>query len=154
MSDEERLSYHQDRSGPLMDELESWMQEQFDQKLVEPNSALGKAIAYMMKRWDRLTLFLREPGAPLDNNISERALKKAILHRRNSLFYKTENGARVGDLFMTLIHTAELAGANPFDYLTALLSNPEHASRDPDQWLPWNYEATRDRTQSNSTVSV
>jgi hypothetical protein len=63
---------------------------------------------------------LRQPGAPLDNNICERALKKAILHRKNSLFYKTENGARVGDLFMSLVHTCELCGANPFDYLTQL----------------------------------
>ena len=64
---------------------------------VEPNSGPGAAIAYMTKRWDRFTLFLRQPGAPLDNNLCERALKKAILHRKNSLFYKTQNGARVGD---------------------------------------------------------
>jgi len=139
LSDEERLSYHQDHSGPLMNELETWMREQIDQKLVEPNSSLGKAIAYMTKRWDRLTLFLREPGAPLDNNIAERALKKAILHRKNALFYKTENGARVGDLYMTLIHTAELAGANPFDYLTALLQQTDDTQRDPGRWMPWNY---------------
>jgi hypothetical protein len=44
------------------------------------------------------------PGAPLDNNIAERALKKAILHRKNSLFYKNRNGAQMGDLFMSLIH--------------------------------------------------
>lgn len=95
----------------------------------------------MTKRWDRLTLFLRQPGAPLDNNIAERALKKAILHRKNALFYKTENGARVGDLFMSLVHTAELASVNPFDYLTALLSNTDRAARDPGRWLPWNYAA-------------
>jgi transposase len=139
MSPEERLSYHQEHSRALMDDLEEWMHEQIDRKLVEPNSALGKAIAYMTKRWDRLTLFLRQPGAPLDNNIAERALKKAILHRKNALFYKTQNGARVGDLFMSLIHTAELARVNPFDYLTALLSNTDGIARDPDQWLPWNY---------------
>ena len=148
LSDEERLSYHQDHSGPLMDGLKAWIKEQTEQKLVEPNSALGNAMAYVTKRWDRLTLFLREPGAPLDNNIAERALKKAILHRKNALFYKTENGARVGDLFMSLIHTAELVGANPFDYLTALLSNPSDAQRDPGRWMPWNYAATlSDRTQ-------
>ena len=118
------------------------MLQQVDQKLVEPNSSLGKAIAYMTKRWDRLTLFLSEPGAPLDNNIAERALKKAILHRKNALFYKTKNGARVGDLFMGLIHTAELAGANPFDYLTALLRHPAEMRSHPERWLPWNYRPT------------
>ena len=155
LSDEERLSYHQDHSGPLMDELERWMHEQVDQKIVEPNSALGRAIAYMTKRWDRLTLFLSEPGAPLDNNIAERALKKAILHRKNALFYKTENGARVGDLFMGLIHTAELAGTNPFDYLTALLQHTACAQTDPGQWLPWNYTmALGGRAQSESPASA
>ncbi len=142
MSDEERLRYHQKHSQPLMDGLRAWMDERFDQKLVEPNSALGSAITYMTKRWDRLTLFLREPGAPLDNNVVERALKKAILNRKNALFYETENGARVGDLFMSLIHTAELVAANPREYLTAVLTHIDVAQRDPGRWMPWSYSAT------------
>jgi len=76
-----------------------------------------------------LTLFLREPGAPIDNNLVERILKGAILHRKNSLFYKTLNGATVGDLFMSLIHTYELNGANPFDYLSQLLRHTEELQR-------------------------
>jgi transposase len=47
-------------------------------------------------------------------------LKKSILHRKNSLFYKTRNGAQMGDLFMSLIHTCELNAVNPFDYLNEL----------------------------------
>jgi transposase len=76
---------------------------QIKQRKVEPNSSLGKAIGYMLDHWDKLTLFLRQPGAPLDNNICQQALKKAILHRKNAYFYKTENGSHVGDLFMSLI---------------------------------------------------
>ena len=95
---------------------------------------------YLLKHWERLTLFLRQPGAPLDNNICERALKKAILHRKNSLFYKTENGARVGDLFMSLIHTCELCSANPFDYLTQLQRHAGELARNPSEWMPWNYQ--------------
>jgi transposase len=64
--------------------------------------------------------FLDFPDVSSDNNIAERALKRAILHRKNALFYKTLNGARVGDMFMTFIHTAELNGVNLFDYLVAL----------------------------------
>ncbi len=139
MTPEERLHFHQAQSAPLMDELEKWLREQIEQRKVEPNSGLGEAIGYMRKHWQALTLFLREPGAPLDNNICERALKKAILHRKNALFYKTENGARVGDLFMTLIHTAELHGANPFDYLVALQRHHEQVTETPTQWMPWNY---------------
>lgn len=139
MTAEERLAYHQSLSKPTMDELREWLQRQFDDGLVEPNSALGEAINYLLKRWDAMTLFLRKAGAPLDNNICERALKKAILHRKNSMFYKTRNGARVGDLYMSLIHTCELNGANPFDYLNQLQLNAEQAAGQPALWLPWNY---------------
>jgi hypothetical protein len=125
-----------------MDELEQWMKEQLDERKVEPNSGLGEAIKYMQKHWKKLTLFLQVPGAPLDNNICERALKKAILHRRNSLFYKTMNGARVGDLFMSLLHTAELNEANPFDYLLQLQRHREEVARGPGEWMPWNYKET------------
>jgi hypothetical protein len=69
---------------------------------------------------------------------SERSLKKAILNRRNALFYKTLNSAAVGDLFMSLIHTCELNGANPFDYLTEL-RHSEELNRSPAEWMPWNY---------------
>ena len=110
------------------------------------NSSLGEAIAYMLNHWEPLTLFLRHPGAPLDNNVCERALKKAILHRKNAYFYKTENGARVGDLFMSLIHTCELNDVNPFDYLTELQKHASELSVDPDRWLPWNYRNALQRT--------
>jgi transposase len=139
---QERLRLHQARSGPLMEDLKKWLGEQIEQKRVEPNSGLGQAIGYMLKYWSELTLFLREPGAPLDNNICERALKKAILHRKNSLFYKTENGARVGDLYMSLIHTAELCGADPFVYLVTLQRHADRVERHPWEWMPWNYQET------------
>jgi transposase len=139
MSDEQWLALHQAESGPLMAELETWMTEQIDRRRVEPNSALGEAIAYMQKHWPELTLFLREPGAPLDNNICERALKKAILHRKNAYFYKTQNGARVGDLYMSLIHTCELNDQNPFEYLTELQEHAKEAAARPELWMPWNY---------------
>jgi hypothetical protein len=103
LSREERLRFHQEHSGPLMQTLHEWMEAQLAERKTEPNSGLGKAIRYMLRHWLPLTLFLREPGAPIDNNLVERILKKAILHRKNSLFYKTLNGARVGDLFMSLI---------------------------------------------------
>ncbi len=141
MTADERLHFHQSKSGPLMEDLKTWLNDQLDQKKVEPNSGLGQAISYMLNHWKPLTLFLRVPNAPLDNNICERALKKAILHRKNALFYKTENGARVGDLFMSLIHTCNLAGVNPFDYLTALQQHASELSQRPDSWMPWNYTA-------------
>ena len=146
MSDEQRLQFHQRESGPKMNELKTWLTEQIEERKVEPNSSLGEAIRDMLKHWEKLTLFLRQPGAPLDNNVCERALKKAILHRKNAYFYKTQNGARVGDLYMSLIHTCELNGVNPFDYLTELQKHANELSSHPDRWMPWNYQDTRQRS--------
>ncbi len=146
MSAEERLAYHQAHSRPLMEKLEKWLDEQFAERKVEPNSGLGQAITYMKKRWNRLTLFLRQVGAPLDSNAVERILKRAILHRKNSYFYKTENGARVGDLFMSLIHTCQLCGANSFDYLVELQRHAQELAACPAEWMPWNYRETLART--------
>jgi transposase len=141
LSAEERLRFHQQHSLPVMNELHAWLKAQIAEKKVEPNSGLGSAIAYVLRHWDRLTLFLRQAGAPLDSNIVERALKRTILHRKNSLFYKTENGAEVGDLFMSLIHTCELNSVNPFDYITELQKHATELARDPAAWMPWNYPA-------------
>jgi len=102
----------------------------------------------MLKHWQKLTLFLRQAGAPLDNNICERALKKAILHRKNALFFKTQNGARVGDMYMSLIHTCEVNKVNPLDYLVTLLDNSEAVAAHPERWMPWNY---RDGVQAASS---
>jgi transposase len=139
MSPEQRLAYHKEHSAPLMTKLHEWLESQFSDKRVEPNSSLGQAINYMRKHWNELTLFLRVPGAPLDNNVCERALKLCILHRKNALFYKTLNGAAVGDLFMSLIHTCRLSGVNAFDYLTELQRNVDQAAADPKSWMPWNF---------------
>ncbi len=138
---ESRLLRHQAESGPRMAALEQWMRTQFEERTIEPNSTLGAAIRYMQKRWSELTLFLRVPGAPLDNNVCERILKKAILHRKNALFYRTPNGAHVGDVFMSLIHTAELNAVAPFEYLVALQRHADEVTADPGAWMPWNYQA-------------
>ncbi len=145
MPPDERLAFHQAQSGPLMDRLEKWLDEQIAHKKVEPNSALGQAIFYMKKHWTALTKFLHAAGAPLDNTTCERALKKAILHRKGSLFYKTQNGANVGDAFMSLIHTAERCGADPFDYLVQLQRNAAELAENPGSWMPWNYRETLER---------
>ena len=146
-----RLLLHQEQSGPRMQALHDWMARQFAERLVEPNSGLGQAITYLQNHWEKLTLFLRVPGAPLSNNLCERALKKAILHRKNSLFYRTLNGAQVGDRFMSLIHTAELHQVEPFDYLVALLRHAGAVALEPAAWMPWNYTAALARLASEAT---
>jgi hypothetical protein len=148
LSPEERLRYHQTHSQPILDRLHQWMKRQIAEKLVEHNSGLGGAINYLLKHWEKLTLFLRVAGAPLDNNIVERALKKAILHRKNALFYKTQRGADVGDMYMSLIFTCDLNDANPFEYLTELQRHAAQVEAAPDRWLPWNYRDTLENVRA------
>ena len=140
LSAQERLVFHQQHSKPVMENLQQWMEAQFAQHLVEPNSGLGKAITYFLRHWKGLTMFLREAGTPLDNNLCERALKRAVLHRKNALFYRTLHGSEVGDLFMSLVHTCELAGANAFDYLSQLQRHAAELAAQPAAWMPWNYQ--------------
>lgn len=142
LAPDQRLALHQRESAPVMERLKSWMKAELDEKRVEPNSGLGKAFNYLLARWGPLTLFLHVASAPLENNICERALKMAIRHRNNSLFYRSERGADVGDLYMTLIHTAQLHGENAFEYLAALLKNARNVADDPSAWLPWSFRAT------------
>ena len=138
----QRLAYHQENSGPVMDDLKCWLEAQFEEKLVEPNSGLGKAIQYMLNHWKELTAFLKVPGAPIDNNLCERCLKRVILNRKNSLFFKSEFGAYMGDMFMSLIHTCSLMRVNPFDYLIALQKYASNVFKNPAQWMPWNFQET------------
>ena len=145
LTPEEQLRFHQERSGPVMDLLHGWLEAQFAERKTEPNSGLGKAITYLLRHWRPLTLFLRQAGAPLDNNIVERALKRAVLHRKNALFYRTLNGAQVGDLFMSLIHSCQLCGANSFDYLTELQRHAQELAASPAEWMPWNYRQALER---------
>ena len=144
LSPEDRLYFHQVFSKPIMDQLKIHMQSELDEERTESNSRLGKAFKYMLNRWEKLTLFLRVAGAPLDNNAVERQLKKAVLHRKNSQFYRSNRGAEVGDIYMSLIYTCELNGANAFDYLTELQRHAGLVAARPAEWMPWNYRDTLD----------
>jgi len=140
LSAAERLAYHQAHSGPLLAALHDWLEQQFQDRAVEPNSSLGQAFAYLLKRWETLTQFLRIPGAPIDSNTVERALKLFIRQRKNSLFYATAHGACVASLLTSLIATCVQAGVNALDYLVALQTHRHAVFRQPAAWLPWNYQ--------------
>jgi transposase len=143
LSPEARLAYHQTQSQPLMDGLKGWLDQQIDDHLVEPNSALGKAIGYMQHHWDTLTRFLSVPGAPLANNLAERALKLFIRQRKNSLFYKSTHSAYIASVLTSLIATCLYAGINAVEYLVALQEHRADVWADPAAWLPWAYARSR-----------
>lgn len=140
LSAQERLAHHQLHSRRLMDAIKTWADDQIESKKTEPNSGLGQAIQYMLKRWDKLTRFLHIPNAPLDNNLCEQILKRAILNRKNSMFFRTEHGAYIGDLFLSIITTCSLCGVNPLEYLTVVQKHSAELFKDPRKWMPWNYQ--------------
>jgi transposase len=143
LSPEARLAYHQAQSQPLMDELRGWLDKQFDDHLVEPNSSLGKAITYMQGHWETLTRFLQIVGAPLDNHIVERVLKLFIRQRKNSLFYKHPHSAYIASVLTSLIATCIYGGVNAVAYLVALQEHRHEVFANPAAWLPWAYASSR-----------
>jgi transposase len=137
LSGRQRKTYHKKHSQPVLKALKREIQRLFDERRVEPNSDMGRALRYIKRHWKQLTLFLRQPDVPLTNNACERLLKVAIRYRKNSYFYRTPRGAEVGDTYMALAYTAELNGKNPIHYLTALLENPAAVAEAPEAWFPW-----------------
>jgi transposase len=141
LSAQERLAYHQEYSEPVFVMLKTWLEQQTVERVVEPNSSVGKAIAYLLRHWATLTQCLKEPGAPLDNNVAERALKLAIRQRKNSLFYATEHRAYIASILTSVIATCVQAGVNALDYLVALQEHRQEVFANPGAWLPWHDEA-------------
>jgi len=139
LSGQARLAYHQRHSEPILRALKRWLEQQQADRWVEPNSSLGKAYQYLLKRWEALTRFLTVADAPLENNTAERLLKLMIRQRNNSLFFASAYSARAGDVLTSLIATATEAGINVLDYLVALQDNATAVLARPEQWLPWNY---------------
>ncbi|MGE4169077.1 MAG: IS66 family transposase [Candidatus Babeliales bacterium] len=139
LNPQERLNLHQRMSGPAMIKIKEYCGYLIDTKQVEPNSSLGKAIQYLNNQWEGLTLFLRVPGVPISNNDDERLMKRAVLNRKNAYFFKTEVGAKIADILMSVIETCALCQINPYQYLIAIQENKEKVLNNPELWLPWNY---------------
>jgi len=139
MSDDERLTYHIVHSKPIMFALYEQIDDLLNSQDVEPNGELAKALRYFKNHWVALTRFLTTPGAPIDNNIVERALKLAIRVRKNSLFYKSRYSAELSGMLTSLIYTCTYSNVNPVTYLTALQNNTDTVQKNPHQWLPWNF---------------
>jgi transposase len=139
MSAQKRLERHQALSDRVMAELREWIEEEFAERRTEPNSSLGQAFRYVLRHWEGLTRFLTVAGVPLDNNAAERALKRAVLLRKNALFYKNEHGASVGAILQSLIETCRLNSVGAWEYLLTLMRNRSEARANPAAYLPWSY---------------
>ena len=109
---------------------------------VEENSGLGKAIRYFHKHYGGLTAFCRIKGAKLDNNQVERALKLVARNRKNAMFHRTQTGANIADVIMTMIATAAEAGVHVLDYFNTVQRMQNEVKANPQQFLPWNYPSS------------
>lgn len=148
MTPEDRQKYHEKNSTSIVERIKTYSNNLLNNKIVEPNSNLGKAIAYLNNHWEGLTLFLKNGEAPLTNNDCERTVKSFVLIRKNSYFYKSLWGAMVGDILLSTIRTCQLNKINPYEYLVAIQANAEQVQKNPATWLPWNY------TQNTSSPYV
>ena len=146
----ERLAFHAKESLPIMEAMRDKIEKNFAKKRVEPNSAVGAAYRYFLNHWQELAAFCVVEGAPVSNNLCERMLKSAIRHRKNSLFFKTQVGAAVGDILTSVLMTAKANELNPVEYLQNLLTHRDHWLQSPKDWLPWNYPATMARLNQSS----
>lgn len=140
MSSEERLTYHQKHSAPIMEQLKAYLLEQ--EQEFEPNGVAGKSIQYVLNRWTELTQFLRHAHVPLDTNLTERALKLIIQVRKTSMFYKTLRSAKIASTIQTALYSAAQNDINPYEYMKTVLDHKEAVIKNPQHWLPWNYQAT------------
>lgn len=112
-----RLQLRQERSKPLLERIWHWATVQVGL----PRSDFGKAVRYMLERWDGLTRFVSDPRVPLDNNAAERALRGPVVGRKNHYGSRSLRGTQVAALFYTLCETARLVGVDPQAYLLRAL---------------------------------
>ena len=151
MSGDKRLEHHQLHSTPIMQALRDYLMVQ--KQAFEPNGVAGSAIEYMLKRWTEFTHFLRHPDIPLDNNLTERALKLIIQVRKTSLFYKTLKSAKIASYIQTALYSAAQNDVNPYDYMLAILRNKAKVIKNPTKWLPWCYKAEEDKARHEGCIT-
>ena len=142
LAPEQRMAYHKQHSLPAMEKIHQWAVEQQKSSIFEEHGARGKAIAYFLRHFDKLTLFCKEPGALIDNNRMEEKIKIPIRGRKTAHFYKTAIGAQVANVIISVIATADNAGVNIYEYIIALQQNQKIIRDEPYNWLPWNYQDT------------
>lgn len=149
-----RLKWHQDHSAPVMKQIKNYCDGLLERKEIEPNSSMGKAIAYLNNHWEELTLFLRIPGVPVHNNDAERLIKQAVRNRKNAYFYRNETGAKIGDILMSMMETCILNDANPWEYLVAIQKYQKDVRKNPALWLPWVYKNRIKELESLTSLEV
>ncbi len=138
---EERRAVRQDRSRPIIDDLEPWLRAKL--ALISQKTKLAEAIRYALSRWDGLTRFLDDGRIEIDSNVVERTIRPIALNRKNALFAGSDGGGEHWAVIASLIETCKLAGIEPHTYLTDVITKlvNGHLNSQIDDLLPWAYPA-------------
>ena len=136
----ERLEHHQKYSQPLVDLIYQKIDKLFNNKIIEPNSDLGKAMNYWLNHKPELTTFLRVVGCPIDNNWAEFELRIIALYRKVSMFFKNLSTAEINSDMFSVIATCEVNNINSFEYLNWIQKNWKEVQCNPVKYLPWHFK--------------
>ena len=125
----------QEKSNPILDQLETWLKEQLNHTL--PKSAIGSAIAYTLTLWPRLVKYIDQGRFQIDNNLIENSIRPVALGRKNYLFAGSHEAAHQAAVIYSLLGTCKINGIEPFSYLTRTLSViPDHLASQLNTLLP------------------
>jgi transposase len=138
-SADERRAVRQDRSRPIIDDLEPWLRAKLS--LISQKTKLAEAIRYALSRWDGLTRFLDDGSIEIDSNVVERSIRPIALNRKNALFAGSDGGGEHWAVVASLIETCKLNGVHPYAYLADVTSKivNGHPNSRIDELLPWVY---------------
>jgi len=144
MSSEDRLGLRQRQSQPILSRLRERLWAWKDQLL--PKHPMAEAVTYALNQWNELSVFAGDGAVPIDNNVSEREMKRVVLNRKNSLFVGNERGGATAAVLSSLTSTCKRHGIDPQQYLTQLLTNlPTTPMSEIDQWLPDDWKRRNPR---------
>jgi transposase len=137
-STSEKQAYRIEHATPLLEEYKTWLDKSILQ--VPPKLALGKALAYSLNQWPKLTRYLEDGHLNIDNNRAERAIKPFVIGRKNWLFSNTVSGANASSILYSIVETAKANNLVPFDYLHYLFKalSERDQQAEMEDLLPWN----------------
>jgi transposase len=132
---EQRLDLRQSQSAPVLGKLREKLLEWKEQLL--PKHPMAEAVNYTLSQWAELNVFCSDGAVPMDNNVSEREMKRIILNRKNSLFVGNSRGGQTAAVLASLTSTCRRHEVDPQLYLTQLLMNlPQAQMSELSDWLP------------------
>ena len=148
LSDLDVLKLRQQEAVPILESLGKWMRQAYVEVL--PKSAIGKALAYSIERWEQLMIYTTDGKLNIDNNPVERAVRPVAIGRKNYLFAGSHEAAQRSAMLYSLLGTCKLHGVNPFDWLKDVLTRISFQSINKiAELLPHNWQTVQNHHRSN-----